>query len=285
MAVPQRTLVFSHANGFPAGTYTRLFEVWRQAGWQVVAPEKLGHNPAYPVTSNWPHVRDELLQVIEAHAAAGPVALVGHSLGGFLSVLAASRRPEWVSAVVLLDAPVLVGWRARTIQTAKLARLMQRLGPGHVAARRREHWPSREAALAHFVAKKAFATWHPGVLADYIQHGTLEAPESEGGGVRLAFDRRVETQIYNTLPHHMQGLLRRHPLRCPLAFIGGTRSQETQQVGLGATHKLAGPAMQWVEGSHLFPMERPGETAAAVLRALGTLGANHKSIGTPNLGT
>jgi hypothetical protein len=65
--------------------------------------------------------------------------------------------------------------------------------------------------------------------------------------VRLAFDRRIETQIYNSLPHHMQGLLRRHPLRCPVAFIGGTRSVEIKQVGLSATHKLAGPAMQWVD--------------------------------------
>jgi pimeloyl-ACP methyl ester carboxylesterase len=281
IAAPQPTLVFGHANGFPASTYSRLFELWRQAGWKVVAPEKLGHNPAYPVTTNWPHLRTELLQVIEAHTTTGPVTLVGHSLGGFLSVLAASRRPEWVSAVVLLDAPVLVGWRARTIQAAKLTRLMQRLGPGHIAARRREHWPSREAALAHFVAKKAFAAWHPSVLADYIQHGTLEVTNGNGGagggakdganagGVRLAFDRRIETQIYNSLPHQMQGLLRRHPLRCPVAFIGGTRSVEVKQVGLSATHKLAGPAMQWVEGSHLFPMERPDETAAAVVRALG----------------
>jgi hypothetical protein len=26
--------------------------------------------------------------------------------------------------------------------------------------------------------------------------------------------------------------------------------------------------MQWLEGSHLFPMERPDETARAVLQAL-----------------
>ena len=40
-----RTLVFSHANGFPAGTYRVLFEQWRAAGWHVLAPEKFGHDP------------------------------------------------------------------------------------------------------------------------------------------------------------------------------------------------------------------------------------------------
>ena len=36
------TLVFSHANGFPAGTYRTLFEVWRAAGHEVHAIERLG---------------------------------------------------------------------------------------------------------------------------------------------------------------------------------------------------------------------------------------------------
>ena len=35
----QGTLVFSHANGFPAGTYRTLFDRWREAGWRVVAVE------------------------------------------------------------------------------------------------------------------------------------------------------------------------------------------------------------------------------------------------------
>ena len=31
------TIVFSHANGFPAGTYRVLFDAWRSAGYRVVA--------------------------------------------------------------------------------------------------------------------------------------------------------------------------------------------------------------------------------------------------------
>jgi pimeloyl-ACP methyl ester carboxylesterase len=87
------TLVFSHANGFPAGTYRLLFEAWRQAGWRVEAIEKIGHDPRYPVTSNWPRLRDQLIDFITERQA-GPAWLVGHSLGGLLSLLAASRRPD-----------------------------------------------------------------------------------------------------------------------------------------------------------------------------------------------
>ena len=45
------TLVFSHANGYPAGTYRQLFKIWRDAGWRVLAVDKFGHDPRYPVTS------------------------------------------------------------------------------------------------------------------------------------------------------------------------------------------------------------------------------------------
>jgi pimeloyl-ACP methyl ester carboxylesterase len=256
-------IVFSHANGFPAGTYRQLFEAWTQAGHAVHAIEKFGHDPRYPVTSNWPQLRDELTHFIEARASA-PVCLVGHSMGGFLSVLAAARRPDLVMGVVLLDSPVIAGWRARVLQLAKATGMGERFSPGHVSKRRRQHWPSEQAAWDHFASKAAFARWAPGVLMDYVRSGTV----SDEQGCHLGFERDIETAIYNSLPHHLARVLRAHPLRCPLAFIGGGQSNEVKQVGLAATRHLAHGRMSTVEGSHLFPMERPAETAAEVLRWL-----------------
>jgi len=110
------------------------------------------------------------------------------------------------------------------------------------------------------------------VLGDYIAHGTHEVATAQGSKRVLSFEREVETAIYNTLPHHFDGLLRRHPLACPLAFIGGSESVELRQVGMGLTHKLVGHTpsarLQTIEGSHLFPMERPEESAAAIALAL-----------------
>ena len=37
------TIAFSHANGFPAGTYRLMFETWRAAGMRVIAVERFGH--------------------------------------------------------------------------------------------------------------------------------------------------------------------------------------------------------------------------------------------------
>jgi pimeloyl-ACP methyl ester carboxylesterase len=263
MAASAPTLVFSHANGFPAGTYQQLFTVWSAAGWRVKAVGQFGHDPAYPVTSNWPRLRDQLIDFIEAEAG-GPAWLVGHSLGGLLSLLAACRRPELVQGLVLLDSPVFTGWRAHSVRMLKLSGLIPRLSPGKVSRTRRHEWPSRQAALEHFRAKAVFARWEPQVLADYISAGTRR----DGGKTVLAFDRAVETHIYNTLPHHLGALMRRHAPRCPVGFIAGTRSNEVRQGGLAASRALAGDRFRWIEGTHLYPMEKPAETAALVLELL-----------------
>ena len=260
------TIVFSHANGFPAGTYRLMFEAWRAAGWQVLAPDKFGHDPRYPVSSNWPRLRDQLLDFIDAHAAGQPVQLVGHSLGGYVSLLATCRRPDVAAGVVMIDSPLVTGWRAHSVQMAKLGGLMKRFSPGRVSVRRRWQWPSADAAWEHFAAKSAFARWQSEVLRDYIASGIEPDPDAAApGGVRLAFRREVETRIYNTLPHHFGALLRRHPPRGPVSFVAGTRSPEIHRAGLAATRALVGERLSWIEGSHLFPMEKPAEAAAAVL--------------------
>ena len=259
-------LVFSHANGFPAGTYRVLFEAWRAAGWRVLALDKFGHDPAYPVRSNWSPTRNELLAFVSREAPGQRVHLVGHSLGGILSLLAACRQPEIAQSVVMIDSPVIGGWRAHGLQVFKATGLVKRVSPGKVSQRRRWQWPSAEDAHRHFAGKTAFMRWDPRVLADYIASG-LE-PDAQTGGVRLAFHREVETRFYNTLPHHFNRLMRRHPPRCPVHFIGGTQSAEMRQAGMEGTRRLVKDRLTMIEGTHLFPMERPEETAAAVLAAL-----------------
>ncbi|MCM5569348.1 alpha/beta fold hydrolase [Burkholderiaceae bacterium FT117] len=275
MSARSPLIVFSHANSFPAGTYGLLFRSLRARGIAVKAIEKFGHDPRYPVTSNWPHLVRQLADFaapeIEAHA--GPAFLVGHSLGGFLSLMCAARNPllggRGARGVLLLDSPLLGGWRARTLGLVKLTQLVGSVSPGRVSRRRRYQWPSADAALEHFMHKRAFADWHPQVLRDYVEHAMHDEVAPDGTVRRvLDFDRDIETRIYNTLPHNLDRLLRRHPLQCPVGFIGGTRSLEMRQIGFAMTRKVVGndrpERLRMIEGSHLFPMERPLETAAAI---------------------
>jgi len=260
-------IVFSHANSFPAGTYRKLFEAWRAAGHEVYAVDKYGHDPKFPVSNHWPRLRDQLVQFAETEVGR-PAYFVGHSLGGFLSVLAAARKPELACGLVLLDSPIIGGILGAMVNFAKSTGFGARYSPGHVSQRRRHHWASPEAAHNHFRAKAAFARWDAEVLRDYIETGIVPSEPPMEKGVTLAFHRDIETAIYNTLPHDIPRFLKAHPLGAPLAFVGGTQSAEVRQVGMVATERIAEGRISWIEGSHLYPFERPDETSAEVLRWL-----------------
>jgi pimeloyl-ACP methyl ester carboxylesterase len=270
-------LIFSHGNGFPAGTYGQLLEVWQRAGLTVAAVERFGHDPRYPVTSNWPHLRDQLLDFVSQRSSS-PVWLVGHSLGGLLSLMAACWKPRMVHGIVLLDSPVVTGWRAHSLQVIKASGLIGRVSPGRYTRNRRQRWDDLASVKSHFLRRASFARWDPAVFADYLKHGF----STRDGAVELAFDREIETRIYNTLPHNFDRLLRKHPLRCPMGFIAGTRSEEMRQGGVGTSKRLAGPYFQTIEGTHLFPMEKPQETAQRVLDLLKAMNGGEPP-GTPTL--
>lgn len=263
-------MVFSHANSFGAATYRLLFEALKSRGFEVAAIDKFGHDPQYPVTNNWPHLVQQLIDFTKTvvDAKASPVFLVGHSLGGFLSLMAASQAPKLVKGVLLLDAPIVGGWRATALGLAKRTQLVGSVSPGAVSRKRRKHWPSQEAALAHFKHKKAFAKWHPQVLEDYIAHGTHDEVVHGHTQRVLSFDREVETAIYNTLPSNLEAMLKAHPVKCPVAFMGGLRSVEVRHVGIALTQRITQGRIMMLDGTHLFPMEKPFVTAAAIEAAL-----------------
>jgi hypothetical protein len=123
-------------------------------------------------------------------------------------------------------------------------------------------WDSEDDVMAHFLEKGKFSRWHPEVLRDYVQKGTL----AQGDGTQrvLSFDRQIETDIYNHLPHVMPQVLASGPMPFPVGFIGGRQSKEVRKVGLGLTRRITQGRIQMVDGSHLFPMESPLETAALV---------------------
>lgn len=260
-------LIFAHANSFAAGTYRLLLSLLRERGFDAQALPRFGHDVRYPVTDGWPHLVQQLADFAAplVQRWGQPAYLVGHSLGGFLSVMTAAQHPQLARGVLMLDAPLVGGWRATSLAAAKRAQVIASVSPGKISRKRRNQWATQEDALAGFQSKKSFARWHPEVLHDYVQHGIVDDGQ---GRFTLHFSREEETAIYNTLPHHLRSLLRRHPLRCPAAFIGGLQSLEIGQVGLELTRQVTHGRISMLDGSHLFPMESPHATAAAIEASL-----------------
>ena len=266
----QPLILFFHGNSFPASTYSVMLNELRRRNLQVQALEKIGHNPAFPVTSNWPHLVEEVhafaQPLIAAHS--GPVVLVGHSLGGMLSLMLAAQYPHLAHGVVMVDAPAVGGLQAKVLQLSTTLSLNKKFSPGAISRKRRNEWLSLEEVRAHFASKKVFARWDPQVLNDYVLQGTRE--EKSEAGVRrvLSFNRDIETLIYNNVPHNLERLLKKHPLTCPVSLVAARHSREMRLAGSDFTHKITKGRITMIDGTHLVPMEKPLVTAAAVEAAI-----------------
>ncbi|HJV76611.1 MAG TPA: alpha/beta hydrolase [Noviherbaspirillum sp.] len=250
-------LHFVHANSFPAGTYRVFFDHLKRH-YDVQALPVHAHNPAYPVDNGWSALARELIDELTARYAE-PVVLVGHSMGGMLSLMVAKARPDLVRCVVLLDSPVVAGWRAVLLRMAKRLGADKKFSPAKFSEKRRNIWPDAEAAYRHYASKPMFAVWPPEVLRDYVTHGLDDHPE----GVTLRFTRETETAVYRSLPDNLGSIIRKS-FPVPIGFVGGTNSAECRQAGLRATRRLVGRHFMQISGGHLFPMEAPGAAANAV---------------------
>lgn len=229
--------------------------------------DALGMDPRYPPTEGWPHLIEQLISVLESREE--PVFGVGHSLGGYLSYLAAARRPELFRGIVLLDAPIIGPFRGGMLGATKRLGIVDRVTPAGATRDRRSSWQTREQARAHFRGRKLFENFTAECLDDYVDHGLVE----DGEKLRLKIDPLIETQIYRTIPHDMMRHLPR--LRVPAAFIGGARSEVVRRIRLAGMKPRF--SMRKVPGGHLFPFEYPGEAATSIVQALDELAASPRS--------
>ena len=244
---------FSHANGFPAACYRKMF-AGLEDRFEIRYVNAIGHDPRHPVSDSWPHLVEELVDQVECHGE--PVLGVGHSLGGYLTVRAAVRRPDLFRAIVLLDSPILIPWKAAMLWLVKRLGLADYFTPAGVTRGRRAAWPSSDDAYAHFRTKGPFRDFDPECLRDYVTLGMRQCAE----GVCLAFDPAIEYRIYRTFPHV---LAREVPaLKVPAGLIYGAQSSDARLMGLATS--LDYLRVVSVEGGHLFPFERPAAAARAI---------------------
>ena len=250
---------FAHANGFPSGTYNKLFELLGPE-YSVISIDRLGHSARYPVDDNWVSLTGELIQHIEDNSD-GPVIGLGHSLGAILNFRAAYEKPSLFQQIIMLDPPLVYGPFALFLAAVKKLRLAGRMGPAAVTKGRREEWPSRGEAKAHLRGKALFSRFDPDCFSDYIENGMVETPS----GVRLSFDPKVEVDIFKTTPHDMH---RFNPgMSIPGSLVVGEQSEFRRFVGgFALKHRLYFEC--FAGGSHLFPLEYPEATAALLKRLI-----------------
>lgn len=261
--MPKEIIHFAHANSFPAKTYSKLFS-YLNDDFELGYLERHAHNPRFPVTDGWKYLAHELQTEIE-NRYTQPVIGIGHSLGGILHFLVACENPQLYKAIILLDAPLVSRLSGAVLKFAKLTRLADKYSPSRTARFRRNLWQTKSEVFEHFKQKELFKNFDKDVLLDYSQHGTI--PHERG--FSLYFEPKIEARIYRTLPDSFTKF--RGKLKVPAIYIGGTHSREARLARLSFMRKYFPFEFHFIEGSHLFPFEKPFETAKMLNNVISNL--------------
>ena len=252
-------VAFAHANGFPPGSYRQYLDglsglctitAYRQRPlWDTSPP---------PRNLNWALFADDLIEFIR-HQFEHPVWMMGHSLGGAVSIIAAARHPELFRGLILID-PVI--FRSRRTLGTKLAprSRLKRLPAVRGALRRPHHFESFEAAFDFYRGKRAFAKMSDSALWDYVN--ASKVPQ-EQGGVALAYPVHWEAGVYASPPWMWPRIVK---LQAPTL---GLVAQDSDVLSPGVVKRWQrlqpSAEIQICPGGHLLPLERPEESARRVL--------------------
>jgi len=241
--------VFLHANGFNARTYRTI--LGPLAGdFRILALDLRGHGRTRAPTQpegrpNWLDLGDDLVGFLETLDLKS-VVLAGHSMGGTLSLFAATDAPDRVRALVLFD-PVVLPPERPAGQPASSPLI-------HGASRRRRHFDSREAAVQSYRGRGAFTTWAEPMLLDYVEDGFRDLDD---GTVELACAPEWEVSNYLAQGHDPWDAFARS--RCPITILraeqGSTCNVDSRIDQLTADGRIT---IETIPGTtHFLPMERP----------------------------
>lgn len=253
-------LHFTHANGIPSACYGKLLSAL-ETSFAIRSVPVLGTDPNYPVDTNWHSLVEQVADSIRVRCNS-PVIGVGHSLGGLTTFMAAHRYPELFRAIVIMEPPVINGLGALSFGLMKAIGQIDRVTPAGKSKGRREVWPSRDVARELLGKKRLFRSFDPQCFEDYIRYGLSDCAD----GVCLTIPAAVEVEIFRHTPHDSWRY--RSPLQVPGILLSGSSSEFR---GTGFAERMArthGLLHTYVDGGHMFPLERPLQAAEHIMTAL-----------------
>jgi pimeloyl-ACP methyl ester carboxylesterase len=271
-------IYFLHGNGFPGGCYQQFLANLRYFETVFAEPVLTSPIQCHP-QQRWPTMRDQAMARIESLLmkcadTKTQLTLVGHSMGGYLQIMAAKRLIEadvahvhLIKDIVLIDSPFPLGHRQALLSFLQKSGIGDKFGPAPIAARRRNRWADLDEAKAFFRSKKFTQKWAPGVIDDFLDHALTQAKELH---FELTIPRETERDIYAniTAKEARQALIYLHQRKITPAFIAGTQSLEVSLGGRSANYKLFSERLIEIESGHLIPMEQPTACARAVAQLL-----------------
>jgi pimeloyl-ACP methyl ester carboxylesterase len=209
----RRGLVFVHGGGAHAHWWThvaaRFARDFRVVAIDLSGHGDSGHREVYEL-DRW---TDEVVAVAEAAGIDGPAVIVGHSMGGFVSIATAANHPERVAGVVVCDSPV-----TEPDPEIGAFRLKEAFG-------RPRTYETVEDALARHRTVPPQDHYLDYVM-DHVGRRALKAVD---GGFQWKFDRRIFEQFSQGMRSIALPYL--PDVRCRLALLRSEHGLVTEDIG------------------------------------------------------
>lgn len=252
----RRGLVFVHGGGAHAHWWTHVAATFAD-DFRVVALDLSGHGdsehrPAYSL-EQW---TDEVVGVAEAGGVAGPPVIVGHSMGGFVTIATAARHADRLAGAIVCDSPV-----AAPDAEVNAANVGSAFGAPRT-------YPTLDAALARFRTVPPQEHYLPYVIDHVARHSARRVE----GGWQWKFDRRIFAQFAEAGSIRASAMPYLPQVRCRLALLRSENGLVTEDIGAEMYERLGrvAPVIEVPEAGHHAMLDQP----LLLLTALRTLVAD-----------
>jgi pimeloyl-ACP methyl ester carboxylesterase len=245
----RRGLVFVHGGGAHAHWWTHVAATFagefRVAAIDLSGHGDSGHREEYD-PEQW---ADEVVAVAADAAIDGLPVVIGHSMGGFITIVTAARHPDEVASVIVCDSPV--------------TEADPEISAPDAFGRTSRTYPDIEAAVARFRTVPPQDHYLDYVIDFVARHSLREAD----GGWQWKFDRRIFEQFGRgvrglAVPYLTQ-------VDCRLALLRSEHGLVTPEIGAFMYEKLGrvAPVIEIPEAGHHAMLDQP----LILLTALRTL--------------
>lgn len=237
----RRGLVFVHGGGAHAHWWTHVAATFAD-DFRVVAVDLSGHGDSawrdgYAL-EQW---TDEVVAAAEAGGIDGPAVVIGHSMGGFVTIATAAIHGDRLSGVIVCDSPV-----TRPDPEVQAHGSKQAFG-------RLRTYESVEDALARFRTVPPQEHY-----LDYVvEHVARRSLREVDGGWQWKFDRGV----FESFGGGMRGIALPYlsQVRCRFALLRSERGLVTKGIGASMYEALGrvAPVIELPEAGHHAMLDQP----------------------------
>jgi pimeloyl-ACP methyl ester carboxylesterase len=247
----RRGLIFVHGGGAHAYWWAPIAATFASE-FRVLALDLSGHGDSehrdeYLLTQ-W---TDEVAAVAADGGLSGLPVVIGHSMGGFVTIATAARHGDSVGGVIVCDSPV--------------AELDPEISAFHLreAFGRPRTYVDLEDAVAHFRTVPSQEHYLDYVIDSVARHSVKEVE----GGWQWKFDRRIFEQFGAGMRSIAAPYL--SEVECRLALLRSERGLVTPDIGASMYEKLGRvtPVIEIPEAGHHAMLDQP----LLLLTALRTL--------------